>query len=201
MAVITQLSQLDFGGIYSYADYLLWRLEERVELIKGKIFHITPAPSRKHQRVCRGLIRPMLPFFPAGSRCELYTAPFEVRLYDSQKSQVENSEIFTVVQPDICVVCDKEKLDERGCLGAPDLVVEVLSPGYFKRDLTIKKSLYEENGVREYWVVFPEAEMVERYVLEIDGCFGMPVKFFAEDTLESVIFPDLSISLQSVFEE
>lgn len=201
MSLISDITRLDPQAVYTYADYLRWRLRERVELLNGKFHYMSPAPNRKHQRVLRGLMRSLLPFFPAASRCELYCAPFDVRLYDAQKSQASEAEIITVLQPDLVVVCDKTKLDEKGCMGAPDLIVEILSPGFFKLDLSEKKALYEESGVREYWVVFPEAEMVERYVLDENGFFGMPIKFFGEDTLESKIFADLSIELRAVFDE
>lgn len=101
--------------------------------------------------------------------CEAYAAPFDVRLYNCTRSLKADRDIYTVVQPDLCIICDLEKLDERGCLGAPDLVVEILSPGNAVREMKIKKELYGESGVREYWIVDPARETLTRYNLEAEG--------------------------------
>ena len=131
MNEITRLDQLDPNGSYSYKDYLLWKLKERVEIIKGKIMAMSPAPNRLHQDISLKLTSEFLKVFPNGG-CKLYVAPFDVRFPD------ENGNVKTVVQPDLCVICDPNKLDERGCLGAPDLVVEILSPGNSKREKKYK---------------------------------------------------------------
>src|SRR5690606_39235284 len=95
-----------------------------------------------------------------------YTAPFDVRL--PKKSRADK-EIFTVVQPDICVICDPEKLDDRGCIGAPDIVVEILSPGNNRKELRNKHEIYEESGVKEYWIVWPIEKTFMKYVLDEQG--------------------------------
>ena len=151
MASITSLSQLDPNGIYSYADYLTWKFEQALEVIKGKIFPMS-GPSRIHQKISWQLSGTFFNHFKQ-HRCEAYAAPFDVRLYDKKKSQKADKDIFTVVQPDLCVICDLTKLDDRGCLGAPDLIVEILSPGNSTREMKIKKELYAESGVKEYWIV------------------------------------------------
>ncbi|MDX1942881.1 MAG: Uma2 family endonuclease, partial [Saprospiraceae bacterium] len=151
--MITSLDQLSMDGTYTYADYLTWQFEERIELIKGRIFKMSPAPSRKHQRASIVLSSIIFDFLRAGP-CEVYSAPFDVRLLDSKKKKKSNKEIYSVVQPDICVICDAEKLDDRGCIGAPDWIIEILSPGNNKKEVDNKFRLYEENGVREYWVVY-----------------------------------------------
>lgn len=120
MNEITSLSQLDLNGSYSYGDYLKWKFQERVEIIKGKIMAMSPVPNRLHQRISMKLTKAFLDVFD-GHQCELYVAPFDVRFPDS------NGKIKTVVQPDLCVICDPNKLDEKGCIGAPDLIVEILS--------------------------------------------------------------------------
>ncbi len=112
-------------GRYSYADYLTWEIDEMVELIKGKVFKAAAAPRRKHQEIC-GKVFSQLHVLLEGQRCKVYAAPFDVRLPVQSK---KNEDIFTVVQPDISVICDAAKLDDAGCIGAPDLVVEILSPG------------------------------------------------------------------------
>lgn len=125
--MVDSLDKLSMDGVYTYADYLTWKFDERVELIKGKIFKMSPAPSRNHQRIAMALINPISNYFK-GEKCEAYFAPFDVRLIDSKKKK-SDKDIYSVVQPDICVICDPEKLDERGCLGAPDWIIEILSPG------------------------------------------------------------------------
>ena len=197
MAVITELSQLDPNGTYSYADYLKWQLQERVELLRGKIFKMSPAPSVRHQRVSINFSGLFFNHF-RHSDCELFAAPFDVRLYDRRKSVKANQEIFTVVQPDLCVVCDAVKLkDNQSCNGAPDLVVEILSPGNTKREMKDKFELYEEAGVREYWLVHPLDESVQIYVLnEADHYIGLQP---ATEVARSSIFPELSVDLAEVF--
>jgi Uma2 family endonuclease len=193
---ITSLDQLDPNGIYTYADYLTWKFEETVELIKGKIFRMA-APRRKHQDISREISGPFYLYFQ-GKDCKFYAAPFDVRLYDTRKSVKANRPIYSVIQPDVCVVCDLNKLDDKGCLGAPDLIVEILSPGNSKKEMINKYNLYEENGVREYWIVSPDSEMVTLLVLQKNGKYAPPQYFFSDDSLTSAIFPDLTLDLGAV---
>ena len=182
---ITSLNQLDLvNGIYSYADYLVWKIKERVELLKGKILEMS-APSPIHQEIS-GNLQGALFVFLKNSRCKLYTAPFDVRFPQKGESQV-----YTVVQPDLCVVCDLEKIDSKGCVGAPDLVVEILSPENSKKEMKSKFALYQEEGVREYWVVDPERELVFVYVAENKKF--KPTIPIADDYVCSTIFPDFKI--------
>lgn len=190
---ITDINQLDPNGTYSYADYLLWKFKERVELFKGKILKMSPAPSRKHQEVSMNLIAEMLPIFK-GQKCKMYTAPFDVRF---PKETTENETIYTVVQPDLCVICDENKLDDRGCIGAPDLIIEILSPGNSKREMKDKFRLYEEAEVREYWIVDPNTESVYINVLE-NGKYATQNPI-VEDVVHSHIFPNLNIHTNDIF--
>ncbi len=194
---ITQLSQLDRQGTYSYADYLTWRFEQALEVIKGRIFPMA-APSRTHQKISWYLGGTFYSYFKS-HRCEAYAAPFDVRLYNRIKSVKADKDIYTVVQPDLCVICDLEKLDERGCLGAPDLVVEILSPGNSSREMKIKRDLYAESGVREYWVVDPDRQTVTRYNQETDDQYGRPLIFVSDEPMPSVIFPDFTLILTELF--
>jgi Putative restriction endonuclease len=116
MTEITSLSQLDINGTYSYADYLTWKFEQAVELIKG---HITPmaAPSRRHQGISWQLTLTVGNAF-LNKKCNAYAAPFDVRLFDKSKSKKANKDVYSVIQPDICIICDEEKLDDSGCQGA-----------------------------------------------------------------------------------
>ena len=162
MATITQLSQLDLDGTYSYADYLKWEFEERIELLRGKITRMSPAPSVKHQRVLGRINGHFYNYFQSYD-CEAFFAPFDVRLYNRKKSLKASQEIYTVVQPDLCVICDLSKLDEQGCNGAPELVIEILSPGNSRHEMKDKFDLYQEAGVQEYWLVQPQEEVVLVY--------------------------------------
>ncbi|MFZ4799821.1 MAG: Uma2 family endonuclease, partial [Bacteroidia bacterium] len=140
---------------YSYADYLTFKMEEMVELIKGKIFKMT-APKRIHQKISVYVCNKIYNYLD-DKNCEVYSAPFDVRLPVKSK---KNEDIFTVVQPDICVICDLEKLDDYGCIGAPDLVIEILSDGNNKKELKYKYEVYEESGVLEYWIINPMGQTV-----------------------------------------
>ena len=197
MATITSLSQLDPKGIYSYADYLTWKFEQALEVIKGKIFPMS-GPSRIHQKISWQLTVNFDNHFKQHS-CEAYAAPFDVRLYDKKKSQKADKDIFTVVQPDLCIICDLTKLDDRGCLGAPDLIVEILSPGNSTREMKIKKELYAESGVKEYWIVDYNHETLTQFSIEEDGNFGRPLIFTSEEAVPSVIFPDFILNLIELF--
>ncbi|HSJ67550.1 MAG TPA: Uma2 family endonuclease [Anditalea sp.] len=181
-------------GSYSYADYLTWEIDGMVELIKGKVFRQAAAPKMKHQEIS---IRISSKFFNYLEKktCKVFAAPFDVRLpLHSNK----NEDIFTVVQPDICVVCDPEKLDEAGCIGAPDLVVEILSPGNNKKELQNKYEVYEESGVKEYWVIHPEEQTLMIYTLK-DGKF-IPSKLFTSgEMVASSCIEGFQIDLDEVF--
>jgi Uma2 family endonuclease len=196
---ITQLSDLDLTAEYSYADYLTWQLTETVELIKGKIQLMCPAPNVKHQRFSAYLSSHIF-FYLEKKSCQMFSAPFDVRLYDRNKSLLANKEITTVVQPDICVICDITKLDEQGCNGAPDWIIEILSKGNSKKEVKTKHALYAESGVKEYWLVFPYEEVIQQFVLNEDSY--QLINSFAEDDIATpYLFPDLEIDLAALFKD
>lgn len=190
---ITKLSQLDLNKTYSYFDYLTWKFPERVELYKGKIFEMSPAPASKHQRYSADISFQIQTFLYKKS-CQMFYAPFDVRL----ERNSDDKKNITVVQPDICVICDPTKIDERGCNGAPDLVVEILSPGNSKKEMRLKFDLYEEAGVLEYWIVDPEKEIVLQYVLE-NGIFTNHRPLVSEDVLKSKVLAGFSLVLNKIF--
>ncbi len=190
---ITSLNQLDINGTYTYADYLLWKLKERVELFKGKIFAMSPAPRTNHQKVAGNLHGVLFPYFE-GQKCQLFTAPFDVRLPNKRNSK----KIDTVVQPDLCIICDPKKIDDKGCIGAPDLIIEILSPGNSKKELKNKFDLYQEAGVLEYWVVHPTEKCVFVYILE-NGRFMHREVVFDDEILVSTTFPDVKIDAKRIF--
>ena len=192
---VTELSQVCESTVeYTYDDYYDWLFTERVELIFGKVLPMA-APNRLHQIMARNLTGIFHPFFK-GKSCEYYPAPFDVRL----PVGIKKGKFTTVVQPDLSVFCDQEKLDQRGAKGAPDLVVEILSPGNSRRDMKDKFEVYELAGVREYWIFHPIDFFVLPYLLNEEGKFiGLP-SVHPPDILHSRIFPELSFSLKGIFQ-
>ena len=144
-------------------------------------------------------IRTSIGIFLEGKRCQLFSAPFDVRLPISTKSKSDR-EIITVVQPDLCVVCDPNKIDARGCIGAPDWIVEILSPHTSAKDLREKFDVYEEAGVKEYWVVHPQEQTLLVYVLDQNGKYKSILKpYISTDQVSPITLPGLTISLEEVF--
>jgi len=197
MPPITDISQLDLDKTYSYADYLTWKFQDRLELLKGRIFKMSSAPSRTHQ-VLVGRFHIELARHFAKGKCQLFLSPFDVRLLDVKKI-TPDKEVYTVVQPDLCIICNEDKLDERGCNGAPDLVIEILSPGNSKKELGIKFDLYEEAGVLEYWIVEPAEKSVFIYTL-VNGKLSGQRPLTEDDVIKSPLFPQLDFALAEIFE-
>ena len=195
---ITDISQLDPNGTYTYADYLSWRFEERVELIWGKMARLFPAPSVRHQRVSTEVLWKIRTHF-AQNRCQVFHAPFDVRLFDKKKSTKANKDIYTVVQPDICVICDPTIIEETAVFGVPDFVIEIIAGKDVKRDTKDKYSVYEEAGVGEYWIVFGEMRFVEVYIL-VEGKYQRLNAFSEDDVIPVKTLPELSISIDDIFE-
>ena len=185
----------DSSATYTYADYLQWKFEERLELFRGKIFKLS-APNTKHQVVAGNLTAALITFLK-GKMCKAFPAPFDVRL--PVKNRKKDEEVTTVVQPDICVVCDELKLDNRGCCGAPDLVIEILSPGNSKKEIRLKHELYEEAGVREYWIVYPEEESVAVFLLKENNKYDGATLYAGDEMIVSPSIPGFSITLTDIF--
>lgn len=185
----------NYVGLYSYADYLTWTIDERLELIKGKIFRMSPAPNTNHQYITTNLLTPLAAYLKNKS-CRLFLAPFDVRL---PKKSKKNEEIFTVVQPDLSILCDLSKLDRAGCLGAPDIVVEILSPSNNKKELKNKYQVYEESGVKEYWIVSPQDKTFLSYILNNDGKFIPTRLMVGGDFYKSELLPGFELDLEEVF--
>lgn len=181
---------------YTYGDYLSWADDKRYELIEGEVY-LMAAPSRRHQEVAGELFRQLATYL-LGKECRVYQAPFDVRL---PLANEENEDIETVVQPDIVVICDNRKLDQKGCIGVPDLVVEVVSPSSGARDRKTKRDLYEERGVKEYWIVDYINNTVEVYLLNEEKQYDKLEVYTAEDKLAVNILSSLKIDLELVFRE
>ncbi len=190
---IKKFNQLDLNKLYTYSDYLTWKFEERVELIKGKVFKMA-APLRRHQSLAGRLTGIFFQNFEY-KICEVYPAPFDVRL-----PILKGNKAYTVVQPDLCVICDKSKTDKRGAIGAPDLVVEILSPSTSKTDIYHKFDLYQEAKVKEYWIVYPNQKQVLVYILNKENKYIGLKPLTEDDRLKSVLFPDLEFDLKRIFD-
>lgn len=179
---------------YSYKEYLTWDEDERWEIIEGIPFHMTPAPSSKHQEIL-GSIFALFYNYLVDKKEKVFVAPFEVRLSESENEE----EIFNVVQPDLTVVCDSSKIDQRGLKGSPDLVVEVLSPGIAaKRDKVVKFELYEKHRIKEYWIVDPHHENIEVFLLE-DETYQNRNVYVKGDVFTVSIFSDLLVDVNQIF--
>jgi Uma2 family endonuclease len=183
-------------GKYSYADYLTWSEDERWEIIDG-IAYMQAAPSPIHQEISGGLFAQFHNYL-SGKPCKVYPAPFCVKLMrDDEKN---HEDIKKVVEPDITIVCDKSKLDDKGYNGAPDMIVEIMSPSSIKMDRFIKFNSYEKAGVREYWIVEPEGKLVSVFALQGDQRYGRPEIYTEDDKIKVSIFPDFIVDLKPVFE-
>lgn len=182
---------------FTYRDYLKWPEDERWELINGAPYNMTPSPSRTHQGILTALLTKFYTFLE-DKECKVYVAPFDVRLPEGDEKE---EEIKTVVQPDLLVVCDQTKLDDKGCLGAPDLIIEITSPSTAHLDLKEKFALYERMGVKEYWIVNPTDEIVMVFRLDPQGRYGRPAVYSSEDSIQVGILDELSISLIDIFKK
>lgn len=184
-------------GYYSYADYLTWPMDVVAELIQGRLFKkAAAAPNRIHQRVSLKLSVKLYQFLE-GKTCQVYEAPFDVRF---PKDSKEDHRIFDVVQPDICVVCDPSILDQRGCIGSPDLIVEILSPGNSKLELKQKFDLYESREVKEYWIIQPEHQTMTIYTW-VNGTYLPSHLFTTGDVIESQVVKGFKLDLEEFFSD
>ncbi|MDR0725496.1 MAG: Uma2 family endonuclease [Prevotellaceae bacterium] len=188
---------LDAAKRYTYADYITWTDDKTRELFDGFVKLMSPAPKAMHQKINGILFARLFNIIEKNKGdCQVFHAPFDVRL--PKNGETEDNRIYTVVQPDICVICDTVKIDERGCLGAPDMVVEVQSPATAKYDLNEKFTLYEKAGVREYWVVFPYDKSILLFVLQPDGKYDNGT-LYETGKIPVNIFDGIEIDLTNIF--
>lgn len=198
MPPITDISQLDPTQTYTYADYLTWRFTEYVELIKGRVLRRMSAPTSAHQQVAANFTIEIGRYLK-GKPCRIFPAPFDVRLLRSTGNG--DAQIKTVVQPDISVVCDLSKIDRRGCLGAPDWIIEIVSPGSLVLDTRTKFDLYAENGVGEYWIAFPGEQTVTAYVLNEAGQYELTGTYAEPGPMPARSVAGLAVEWADIFEE
>lgn len=179
---------------YTFADCLTWPENERIELIDGEAVMMS-LPSTVHQKISGELFRQLTNFLE-GKKCEVFSAPFGVRLFEKDGDSPEN--VDTMVEPDISVICDRDKLDRHGCKGAPDLIVEILSPSTQRRDRLIKLELYQRAGVREYWLVSPEEQTVQ--VLLFTNGLLLPRELYKKGDIAKVnVLEGCFLELEKVF--
>jgi Uma2 family endonuclease len=189
---IVSYDQLDLNKSYTYWDYIKWQFSERVELIRGKLFKMSPAPGMNHQNISMNL-SVLFSNLLKNQPCKIFAAPFDVRL-PLPKSGKDS----TVVQPDICIICDLSKLDELGCNGSPDLIVEIVSPNNPKHDIVTKFELYQESGVKEYWIVQPESKTIFIYAKQNGKYIGIP-PLTEGQKIKSPLFPMIDFEADAVF--
>jgi len=173
---------------YTYEDYLQWNGEPRYELIDGLPYGMA-APTRRHQQIVGRIFNQIFNFLNHHP-CEVYVAPFSVYLESSEAGD-------TVLEPDITVICDPNKLDERGCKGAPDFIIEVLSPSTARNDQLVKFNKYLKTGVQEYWIVNPETNMIQTCLLNEGKYFLTP--YGEENTINSFVLEGLTLDLATIF--
>ena len=191
---------LDLNKRYTYADYLTWLDDKTRELIHGFIKVMSPAPHPVHAGVSNNITLHLnLYIMHNNGKCKIFYAPFDVRF--PKQGETADDKIDTVVQPDICVICDLSKIDDRGCCGAPDLIFEILSPSTFKKDVTEKFALYEEYGVKEYWIVHPKDKAITVFLLQEDGKYNDGTLYEREGKVPVYIFNNYLIDLNNIFEK
>ncbi len=169
---------------YAYKDYVQWTGDERWELIDGRPFNMSPAHSRLHQAYVVELARQIGNALAGNKSCKVYVAPFDVRLPAGREN---DDEVQTVVQPDIAVVCDPAKLDDAGCKGPPDWVIEIVSPSTDARDRIEKRALYLRCGVKEYWIVDPKTRRVTVCIGESESVLPCAGKLASQVVIGVVI--------------
>ncbi len=182
---------------YTFADCLTWDEGERIEIIGGETYMMAP-PSRLHQEISVEIVRQLANFLE-GKKCKVYPAPFGVRLFEQDGDSPED--VDTMVEPDISVVCDKSKLDKHGCKGAPDMIVEILSPSTRRHDRLVKLNLYQRAGVREFWIVDPENRSIMVFLLDDGGFLRLHEDYGPEDLAKVNVIDGCFIELSKVFPE
>ncbi len=173
---------------YSWDDYLTWPAHERWEIINGVAYNMTPAPSVKHQIVAGNFFSQLTQKL-ANKTCKPFIAPVDVILTE-----------YDIVQPDVFVVCDKNKMGDANIQGAPDLVMEVLSPATALKDLREKKHLYEKYGIKEYIIIDPIEEYSEKFLLDADGAYSKGEVFGPMEVLPFKVLEGIEINLWEIFE-
>lgn len=181
--------------IYTYKDYMKYPENERIEIVDGHIYNMAPAPSRAHQGIIMELSAEIRNYIKSNKGdCRVYPAPFDVML--THENNIDNCK--NIVQPDISVICDKNKLNDKGCLGAPDLIIEVVSPYNPNSDYIRKLSLYDQFKVKEYWIINPMEKTIFIYKLDDKLQYAAPKSYSFNDRIKVGIFDNLEIDFSTL---
>lgn len=181
---------------YTYSDYLTLSEEKRYELIDG-VLYMQAAPSWQHQSISRELTMQFGEYL-RNKTCQVFASPFDLRISNKDEKDEDTTNVY---QPDLTVVCDKSKLNGTGYFGVPELVIEILSPATARNDKLFKFNMYEKAGVKEYWIVEPDTELISVFTLQDNNRYGRPEIYTSEDNIEVSIFKDLVIDLSQVFKD
>ncbi len=182
---------------YTYSDYLEWDKDGRIEIIEGELI-MMGAPARIHQKIVTELARQFGNFLE-GKKCEVYVSPFTVRLFE--KNDDNSDSVDTVVEPDLSIICDLDKLDKQGCKGAPDMIIEILSPSTMRHDRFVKFNLYQKAGVKEYWIISPEEQSVQVFLLNDNGLYVQDNVYDQNDIAKVNSLRGCFIELSKLFSE
>ena len=182
-------------GRYTFADCLTWDERDRIEILEGEAVMMSP-PTRAYQEILMEMARQIANFLE-GKKCKVYPAPFAVHLFEKPGDAPDD--VDTMVEPDISVVCDNSKLDSHGCKGAPDMVVEILSPSTRRHDRLVKLGLYQKAGVQEYWIADPENQTVQVFLLDDSGALRLHEDYGRNDIAKVNVLDGCFVELSKVF--
>lgn len=190
--MITNIEQLDLTKAYTFKDYLSWKFQERVrvELLRGYIFRKSKS-NTSIQKIIGSKLFESLWLFSNNNNCKIFATPFAVYLLSI------NGEGETVVQPNLCVIRNQSKIKREAYIGVPDMVIEILPLGNSRREMTQKFQIYEQAGVKEYWVVYPYAQVIQQYILEGDKFQALPI---AEKSIKSQVLQGFEVDLDTIFD-
>ena len=181
--------------IYTYKDYLTFPNDERIEIVEGKLYNMSPAPARIHQKLISNISYELQHYIKSNNReCEVYVAPFDVILKTEDEEAINSK---SVVQPDISVICDKNKLTDSGCTGSPDMIIEIVSPSNSSHDYITKLNLYQKYKVKEYWIIDPRVKKIYVYKLGENEFYDMVNSYTFQDKVKVNIYDDLEIDFST----
>ncbi|MGM9978977.1 MAG: Uma2 family endonuclease [Clostridium sp.] len=181
--------------IYTYKDYLTFPNDERIEIIEGELYNMSPAPARIHQKLISNISYELQHYIKSNNgKCEVYVAPFDVILKTEDEEAINSK---SVVQPDISVICDKNKLTDSGCTGSPDMIIEIVSPSNSSHDYITKLNLYQKYKVKEYWIIDPRVKKIYVYKLGENELYDMVNSYTFQDKVKVNIYDDLEIDFST----
>ena len=181
--------------IYTYKDYLTFPNDERIEIVEGELYNMSPEPARIHQKLISNISYELQHYIKSNNgECEVYVAPFDVILKTDDEEAINSK---SVVQPDISVICDKNKLTDSGCTGSPDMIIEIVSPSNSSHDYITKLNLYQKYKVKEYWIIDPRVKKIYVYKLGENEFYDMVNSYTFQDKVKVNIYDDLEIDFST----